>query len=36
MDAMGVIEHLRGVLVHDGWGPYRSYENLTHQLCNTQ
>jgi len=34
MDAMGVIEHLRGVLVHDGWGPYRSYDNLTHQLCN--
>jgi transposase len=34
MDAMGVIEHLRGVLVHDGWGPYRNYENLTHQLCN--
>ena len=34
MDAMGVIEHLRGVLVHDGWAPYRAYENLTHQLCN--
>jgi transposase len=34
MDAMGVIEHLRGVLVHDGWSSYRSYENLTHQLCN--
>src|SRR5271156_374554 len=35
MDAMGVIEHLRGVLVHDGWSSYRSYENLTHQLCNS-
>lgn len=35
MDAMGVIEHLRGVLVHDGWAPYRAYENLTHQLCNS-
>lgn len=34
MDAMGVIEHLRGVLVHDGWGPYRTYENLTHGACN--
>ena len=34
MDAMGVIDHLRGVLVHDGWSSYRSYENLTHQLCN--
>ena len=34
MDAMGVIEHLHGVLVHDGWSSYRSYDNLTHQLCN--
>ena len=34
MDAMGVIEHLRGVLVHDGWASYRMYENLTHGLCN--
>ena len=34
MDAMGVIEFLSGVLVHDGWSPYRKYENLTHGLCN--
>jgi len=34
MDAMGVIEHLCGVLVHDGWSAYRTYENLTHGLCN--
>jgi len=34
MDAMGVLEHLRGVLVHDGWASYRMYENLTHGLCN--
>jgi transposase len=34
MDAMGVIEHLHGVLVHDGWSSYRSYDNLTYQLCN--
>jgi transposase len=34
MDAMGVIENLSGVLVHDGWASYRKYENLTHQLCN--
>lgn len=33
MDAMGVIEHLRGVLVHDGWAPYRKYDNVTHALC---
>lgn len=35
MDAMGVIEHLQGVLVHDGWAPYRKYKNVTHALCNS-
>lgn len=34
MDAMGVIEHLHGVLVHDGWTPYRTYTNVAHALCN--
>lgn len=34
MDTMGVIEHLQGVLVHDGWTPYRTYTNVTHALCN--
>jgi len=34
MDAMGVIEHLHGVLVHDGWASYRTYKNLIHGLCN--
>lgn len=34
MDAMGVLEHLAGVLVHDGWAPYRKYNNVTHALCN--
>ena len=34
MDAMGVVEHLHGVLVHDGWMPYRTYDNVTHALCN--
>lgn len=34
MDAMGVLEHLRGVLVHDGWTPYRTYDQVTHALCN--
>jgi len=34
MDAMGVLEHLNGVLVHDGWAPYRKYDNVTHALCN--
>jgi transposase len=34
MAAMGVLEHLRGVLVHDGWVPYRHYDQVTHALCN--
>lgn len=34
MDAMGVLEHLSGVLVHDGWVPYRHYDKVTHALCN--
>lgn len=34
MDAMGVLEHLTGVLVHDGWVPYRHYDKVAHQLCN--
>ena len=34
MAAMGVLEHLRGVLVHDGWVPYRHYDQVTHARCN--
>ena len=34
MDAMGVLQHLSGVLVHDGWVPYRHYDNVNHALCN--
>ncbi len=33
MDEMGVIEKMRGIAVHDGWKPYRSYDVL-HALCN--
>jgi transposase len=33
MDAMGVIEKMSGVAVHDGWKPYRSYD-VIHALCN--
>ena len=33
-DAMGVLEHLSGVLVHDGWSPYRKYTAVSHSLCN--
>jgi len=34
MDAMGVIEKMSGIAVHDGWRPYRSYE-VVHALCNS-
>jgi transposase len=33
MDAMGVIEKMSGIAVHDGWRPYRSYD-VVHALCN--
>lgn len=34
IDAMGVLDRLTGVVVHDGWTPYRKYANVTHALCN--
>jgi transposase len=34
MDAMGVLEHVSGVLVHDGWPSYRTYGKAAHALCN--
>ena len=34
IDAMGVLAGLCGVVVHDGWSPYRKYTNVTHALCN--
>jgi len=33
---MGVIQHLSGVLVHDGWSSYRKYTAVSHALCNAQ
>ena len=33
MDAMGVLANFTGVLVHDGWSPYRRYTAFTHALC---
>jgi transposase len=34
MDDIGVIEKMKGIAVHDGWKPYRSYD-VVHQLCNS-
>lgn len=34
MDAMGVLAALSGVVVHDGWAPYRKYDAVAHALCN--
>jgi len=33
MEAMGVIQAMGGVAVHDGWSPYRSFD-VVHALCN--
>jgi transposase len=33
MDDAGVLPGFTGVAVHDGWAPYRSYENALHALC---
>lgn len=32
--AIGILPTFRGVLVHDGWKPYRSYTACHHALCN--
>jgi transposase len=34
IDEFAVLPNYTGVAVHDGWTPYRRYENVTHQLCN--
>lgn len=33
MDDAGVLPDFQGVAVHDGWKPYRRYEQATHALC---
>jgi len=33
MEDMGVIAHMTGIAVHDGWRPYRNF-SVTHALCN--
>lgn len=34
IDAAGVLPGYRGVAVHDGWKPYKSYTDAIHALCN--
>ena len=34
MDAMGVLEHAAGVIVHDHFHPYFRYDQTEHALCN--
>jgi transposase len=33
IDAAGVLPGFEGIAVHDGWAPYRVYENARHALC---
>ena len=33
MNDAGVLPDFRGIAVHDGWKPYRSYEQAIHALC---
>lgn len=33
-DAIGILPTFRGVSVHDGWKPYRTYTQCRHALCN--
>jgi transposase len=34
MNAAGVLPRFRGTAVHDAWGPYDTYTDATHALCN--
>ena len=37
IEAMDILSHLRGVVVHDGWLPYRTFAHhaeVDHALCN--
>ena len=34
MDAIGILEHFTGVLCHDHWKPYYTFEECDHSLCN--
>ncbi len=34
MDAMGILPHFSGLMIHDHWKPYYRYAHSTHVLCN--
>ena len=33
MDEAGVLPHARGIIVHDCWGSYWKYQDMTHAIC---
>ena len=33
MDAADVLPHVRGIIVHDCWGSYWKYQDVTHAIC---
>lgn len=33
MDAADVLPHARGIIVHDCWGSYWKYQDVTHAIC---
>lgn len=33
MDAANVLPHVRGIIVHDCWGSYWKYQDVTHAIC---
>ena len=33
MDAANVLPHARGIIVHDCWGSYWKYQDVTHAIC---
>jgi len=34
MDEIGILPHFRGILIHDHWKPYYTYQDCQHALCN--
>jgi transposase len=34
LDDIGILPHLQGTAVHDGWSAYQKYDHLAHGLCN--